>query len=81
MVPSIVSVGGFASLLRVDLEPMRRSSVLLLLSFRKLFCIQRVSEDRQDSMWERGGVVGGFGAEVNLGVVGVAVEVHGEMAE
>ena len=28
-----------------------------------------------------GGVVGGFGAEVNLGVVGVAVEVHGEMAE
>ena len=58
MVPSIVSVGGFASLLRVDLEPMRRSSVLLLLSFRKLFCIQRVSEDRQDSMWERGGLWG-----------------------
>ena len=28
-----------------------------------------------------GGVVGGFGAEVNLGFVGVAVEVHGEMAE
>ena len=40
-VPSMVSVRlGF--LLRVDLELMRRSTVLLLLSLRKLCCIQVV---------------------------------------
>jgi hypothetical protein len=46
MVPLIVSEGGFVSLLRVDLEPMRRSSVLLLLRWRKFFCIKSLSSDR-----------------------------------
>ena len=43
-------------LLRVDLEPMRKSSVLLLLSLRKFFCIQDFKSVRQDSMWVRGGL-------------------------
>ncbi|AWP09091.1 putative splicing factor arginine/serine-rich 7 [Scophthalmus maximus] len=32
-------------------------------------------------MWERVGVVAGFGAEVDLGVIGIAVEVQVEAAE
>lgn len=57
MVPSMVRVGLLA-LLRVDLEPMRRNSVLLLFSLRKLFCIQVLIANRQELMWEREGLWG-----------------------
>jgi len=45
-------------LLRVALEPMRRNSVLLLLSLRKFCFIQVLIADRQELMWKRGGLWG-----------------------
>ena len=42
-------------LLRVDLVPMRRSSVLSLFSLRKLWVSQVCMVEMQVSMWVRGG--------------------------
>ena len=42
-------------LLRVDLVPMRRSSVLSLLSWRKLWVSHDFIVEMQVSMWVRGG--------------------------
>lgn len=54
VVSSMVRVMG-PVLLRVDLVPIRRSSVLSQLSLRKLWVSQVFIADIQVSMWERGG--------------------------
>ena len=47
--PSMMMFGAgvFCDLVRVDLEPMSRASVLLLLSFRKFLLIQLLMSSRQ----------------------------------
>ena len=54
---SMVRVG-LLILLSVDLEPMRRNSILSLLTLRKLCCIQVLIADKQELTWERGGLWG-----------------------
>ena len=52
-VPMVSEMGQV--LLRVDLVPMRRSSVLSLLSWRKLWVSHDFIVEMQVSMWVRGG--------------------------
>lgn len=63
-------------LFRVDLVPMRRSSILSAFSQRKLWVNQDLM--MRDAVGERW-VVGGFGAEVDLGVVGITMIVQVEV--
>ena len=44
------------ALLRVDLMPRSRSSIVSLLRLRMLCCIHVFIAERQDSMWVRGGL-------------------------
>ena len=53
VLPMVSEMG--PDLRRVDSVPMRRSSVLSALSWRKLCDSQVLIEDRQVSIWARGG--------------------------
>ena len=55
MVASSIVMEMGPDLLSVDLVPMRRSSVLSLLSLRKLWVSQVFIAEMQVSMWVRGG--------------------------
>ena len=77
-VPMVSEMGPV--LLRVDLVPMGRSSVLSLLSWRKLWVSHDFTVEVQVSMWVRGGFWVGL-VLIYIWVIGVTVEVQVECAD
>ena len=61
-------------LARVDLEPTKRNSVLSLLSFKKLDVNQDLISSKQSERAVGGESGSGFGGEIELGVIRIAVK-------